>query len=417
MAAADLKIGRLLRQQAVLAGFGTFAFRESDLGKILAEAARACAECLEVPFCKICRYRQEENDLLVEAGVGWHPDVIGKVVSRADHTSPQGRAFITGEPVICDDLSADAAFALPSLYADHGIVSIVDVLIAGNGGPYGVLEIDSPEPHRYDRHDVDFLTGFANVLAEAVATAKRNTLMRSAVERMESLVADKDRLLAEKNLLTQELHHRVRNNLQLVHAMLEKQHEQAADGAVKEAIGAISRRVMTLATMHDHLLGAGLSKTVDVGEYLEALCAGYAEVEEARGRHVLLTYRCAKLLLDLDTVTVLGLVTAELIANSYHHAFPDGGGTISIALQQSSPAGEATLTLRDDGIGLAGNGDGKRDRRGLGLVDRLMQQIHGRAEVRSDHGTVWSLSFPVAPGRGVARARRQTIRMRPRAAP
>lgn len=401
MTATDWKIGRLLRQQAALAAFGTFAFRESDLGKILAEAARVCAECLEVPFCKICRYRPEANDLLVEAGFGWHPDVIGSVVSRADHTSPQGRAFITGEPVICDDLSGDAAFALPSLYADHGIVSIVDVLIAGNDGPYGVLEIDSPGPHRYDRHDVDFLTGFANVLAEAVATAKRNTLMRSAVERMESLVADKDRLLTEKNLLAQELHHRVRNNLQLVHAMLERQHEQAVDSAVKEALGAISRRVMTLATIHDHLLGAGLSKTVDLGEYLKALGAACAEVEEAHGRHIELTCRCEPLLLDLDTVTVLGLVAAELISNSYRHAFPDGRGTISIGLQQSPPAGAATLTLRDDGIGLAGSGDGTRH--GLGLVDRLMQQIGGGAEVRSDHGTAWRLSFPVRRDEGSER--------------
>src|SRR4051812_25420191 len=53
MTAANLKIARLLRQQAALAGFGGFAFRETDLGKILTEAARACAECLEVPFCKI----------------------------------------------------------------------------------------------------------------------------------------------------------------------------------------------------------------------------------------------------------------------------------------------------------------------------------------------------------------------------
>jgi two-component sensor histidine kinase len=254
---------------------------------------------------------------------------------------------------------------------------------------------------RFDRHDVAFLTGFANVLAEAVATAKRNLFMRSVVERMESLVADKDRLLAEKNLLAQELHHRVRNNLQLVHAMLEKQHEQAADGAVKEAIGAISRRVMTLATIHDHLLGAGSSKTVDVGEYLKALGSACAEVEEARGRGIELTCRCEPLLLDLDTVTVLGLVTAELISNSYRHAFPDGVGTISIALKQASPAGEATLTLRDDGIGLAGNGDGNRH--GLGLVDRLMQQIRGRAEVRSDHGTAWRLSFLVPRDEGSER--------------
>jgi two-component sensor histidine kinase/DNA-binding response OmpR family regulator len=416
MTAANLKITRLLRQQAALAGFGGFAFRETDLGKILTEAARACAECMEVPFCKICRYRPEENDLLVEAGFGWRSGVIGSVVSRADQSSPQGRAFVTGKPVICNDLSRDSVFALPALYADHGIVSIVDVIIKGNGRPYGVLEIDSPRPHSYDRHDVDFLTGFANVLAEAVGTTKRNKLLRSAVGRMKNLVADKDRLLAENNLilieknrlleeksvLARELHHRVRNNLQLVYAMLRKQHEQTAEGSVKEDISAIARRVMTLAKMHDHLLGTGLSRTIDIGDYLRSLCAGYAELEDARGCDIGLTCDFAPLVLDLDIVTVLGLVTAELISNSYRHAFPTGKGTISISLQRSSPPDEATITFRDDGISLAGNRDGNRH--GLGLVDRLMEQIRGSAEVRSDHGTAWTLRFPLRRDDGQQRA-------------
>ena len=168
-------IGRLLRQQAALAAFGSFALGEDDLGKVLTEAARVCAESLEVPFCKVCRYRSEENDLLVEAGVGWKPGVVGGVVSRADKSSPQGRAFTTGEPVICEDLSRDASFLLPSFYAEHGIVSTLDVIIKKKEGqPWGVLEIDNPEWHVYDVHDINFVTGFANVSAEAVNTSKRN---------------------------------------------------------------------------------------------------------------------------------------------------------------------------------------------------------------------------------------------------
>ena len=66
--AADVK--RLLRQQAALATFESFAFRETNLLKILNEAARICAECLNVPFCTVFRYRSKENDLLIEAGCG-----------------------------------------------------------------------------------------------------------------------------------------------------------------------------------------------------------------------------------------------------------------------------------------------------------------------------------------------------------
>ena len=113
-----------------------------------------------------------------------------------------------------------------------------------------MLEIDSPVQHDYDDHDIDFLTGFANVLAEAVDTSARNAALQSAVDRMQDMVADRDRLLVaksaileeknrlldEKSVLARELQHRVRNNLQLVYGMLSKQAQVSTDGAGTEGI-------------------------------------------------------------------------------------------------------------------------------------------------------------------------------------
>ena len=89
----DHTVVKLRRQQAALAKFGRFAFNETDLLTILSEAARICAASLDVPFCKVCRYRAAENDLLIVAGCGWDLGVVGRVVSQADETSPQGRAY------------------------------------------------------------------------------------------------------------------------------------------------------------------------------------------------------------------------------------------------------------------------------------------------------------------------------------
>ena len=413
--AAPKTIQRLQRQQATLARFGSFALAEDDLGKVLTEAARVCAESLEVPFSKVCRYRAEENDLLVEAGIGWHKGVIGCVVSRADESSPQGRAFITGKPSISRDLSKDATFVLPAFYAEHGIISTLDVIIKKKDGqPYGVLEIDNPVQHDYDQHDIDFLTGFANVLAEAVNTSKRNSVLQKNLDRMKDMVAEKDRLLAaktvalnernlllseksrllaEKSVLAQELQHRVRNNLQLVYGMLHKQFEITPDGPGKDGIGAIERRVMTLAKVYDHLLGAGLSRTIDFGGYLSALCSSFENLEGMQER-VKMTCHVEPLALDLDTVTTLGLVVAELISNSYIHAFPDRAGTISLSLLAGEPGEEAILNFADDGVGFRQNGNSSRH--GVGLVKRLMEQVRGSAELRADHGTAWILRFPVA---------------------
>jgi two-component sensor histidine kinase len=162
-----------------------------------------------------------------------------------------------------------------------------------------------------------------------------------------------------------------------------------------EGIGAIARRVMTLAQVYDHLLGNGLSRTIDFGSYLSSLCESFLDLEKTQRPNIGMKCNFAPIILDLDSVTALGLVVSELVANSYSHAFPDCTGTISISLFLDEAGNGATMTFSDDGVGFADKGDGGRH--GLGLVSRLMEQISGSSAVRSDHGTEWTLKFPVMP--------------------
>ncbi len=387
------RVGKLLRQQAAIADFGSFALRENDLLKILSEAARVCAEGLSVPFCKVCRFRARENDLLIEAGYGWQTGVVGHVVSRADGSSPQGRAFITGKPSICRDLHKDNQFELPPFYAAHNIVSTIDVVIKGKKTAYGVLEIDNDQQHDYDQHDIDYLTGFANVLAEAVATAARRATLEQNIEEMKVLVEEKDRLLDQKKALAEELQHRVRNNLQLIYGMLSKQTGDTASELDQRGLKAIARRVSTLAQVYDHLLGTEMAPTTDFGSYVKSLCINLAEIQAAPHDSITLTCNSEPLPLDLNSVTALGIVVAELVTNSYDHAFPDGKGAIVVSLQRASGDDAlATITVRDGGPGFSAKSENKRH--GIGLVRRLIEQVRGTATVDWDHGTVWTIRFP-----------------------
>ncbi len=391
------KVRKLLRQQTAIARFGSFALREGDLQKVLTEAARVCAEGLGVPYAKVCRYRASENDLLIETGHGWKAGVIGTVVS-ADPTSPQGRAFVTGEPSICNDIRKENNFELPAFYAAHGIVSTVDVVIhvKDDAQPYGVLEIDNDRQHDYDRHDIDFLTGFANVLAEAVATSARTATLQNTIEQMKILVRDKDRLLEQKSVLAEELQHRVRNNLQLVYGMLNKQLGDTDDKAGQRGIKAIARRVSTLAQVYDHLLGAEMTRTIDFGGYVKSLCLHLAEIQGVAEGAVTLTCDSELIILDLDAATALGIVVAEVVTNSYDHAFPGGKGSIMVSVQSVvSDVGMMTMTLRDDGEGFKAQAESKRH--GLGLVRRLVEQVGGTASLASENGTVWTIRIPVLP--------------------
>jgi two-component sensor histidine kinase len=377
--AEHIQVLQVLRQQKALADFGVFALRQTELLPVLVEAAKVCAEGLQVPYCKVCRYRAKEDDLLIVAGFGWREGVVGHVVSRADSSTPQGRAFITGEPAICNDLRTDNRLKLPSFYGDHHIVSTIDVPIKGDGKPYGVLEIDNDRQHDYDQQDIIFLTGFANVLGEAVATAVRTAVLRTTLTQMRAL-------LDQKNTLAEELQHRVRNSLQLIYGMLNK--EMTNDQA-KATMRAAARRVSTLAQVYDHLLGTEMTRMTDFAGFLNSLCDGLKKTQPIPGSTITLDCLTEPLMLDLDVVTALGLIIAEIVTNSYEHAFPEGKGSIKVAL---SSRDIGLLTISDDGIGF--DSGQSKDRHGLKLISRLVEQIDGSVTLDASNGANWQISFP-----------------------
>ena len=193
---------RLRRRQSELARFSAFAIVCRDLDRVLSEAARVCAECMRVPYCAIYRYRPEENDLLVAAGFGWDHGTIGRVSSKIDGSTPHGRAFTTGEPVICNRLSDDKKLVRPRLYSSHGIVTALSVLIISDyqpsglhygaleNLPYGVLEIGATAQRDYADHDIDFLSSIANIAAAAVDKMKRDAALRVADDRFQDVIED-----------------------------------------------------------------------------------------------------------------------------------------------------------------------------------------------------------------------------------
>jgi two-component sensor histidine kinase len=389
-------IESLLRQQQALAAFGSFAFRERDLIRILEEAARICAESIGVEHSKICRYRPEENDLLIEAGYGWKPGVLGTVVSPIDETSPQGRAFVTREPVIVGDLRQRNGYTPPAFYAEHGIVSTVDVLIQANSGPpFGVLEIDSTTVKTYDDHDIIFLTGFANILAEAVATKARIEALQSALTSLESMVGEKDRLLGERNLLAMELQQRVRNNLQLINDMVNGLLRRTTEEGGRLGLQGIVRKIMSLAEVYEHLFGVGMSGQIDLGAYAEALCANLPDLQPSQGLPIVLRCNSEALEVTLASATALGLVLTELISNSYEHAFSGRGGTINVRVARGEGKDQGVITIIDDGGGYVPAAETRR--RGVGLARRLMEQVEGTLDVVGAGGTAWTLRFPVMP--------------------
>ena len=297
--------------------------------------------------------------------------VVGTALSKADLSTPAGRAFVTRTPVITEDLRQPHDFVLPQIYFEHHIVSSANVVIDG----YGVLEIDSPAPRSFVQDEVIFLTGFANVVAEMVSRVRREQALRD--------------LVAEQATFLRELQHRVRNHLHILSSSGQMLARQTTDEAARRGFDDLVRRILSLASLYDRLLGVGMARQLELGGYLQVLCANIAAFEGLQERGIELKVQAAPADVDVEKATAIGLITNELIANSVEHAFPDRPGRIVVELRAAAP-GRLRLAVIDNGVGMPEQTRGT----GLGLVHRLARQLGGRLErVTSRDGTRWELEL------------------------
>ena len=150
---------------------------------------------LKVRFCKVLEFLPDQNRLLVRAGVGWREGVVGHATLGADLDLPAGYALHTGKPVITNRLSAEHRFRTPALLTEHGVERAANVILLGEGRPYGVLEADSERSGAFTEHDIDFLQGVANLLGVALERRRAETELRelnvTLEQRVEQEVSDR----------------------------------------------------------------------------------------------------------------------------------------------------------------------------------------------------------------------------------
>src|SRR5882724_9589993 len=177
-----------VRQQEILAELGVGALQGPGLDQLLEDTARLAAEGLRTEFCKVLEYIPAENRLLVRAGVGWEPGVVGVVSIGADLASPAGFALKTGRPVISNHLENEERFRTPEILVEHGIRRAMNVILQGDGTPYGVLEVDSRSEGEFTQNDIVFLQGVANILGMAIERQRIEASLRQAVDRQQLLI-------------------------------------------------------------------------------------------------------------------------------------------------------------------------------------------------------------------------------------
>jgi PAS domain S-box-containing protein len=207
--------------------------------------------------------------------------------------------------------------------------------------------------------------------------------------------------LKEKEVLLREIHHRVKNNLQIISSLLHLQAAYVKDETALEILKESQSRVRSMAIVHEQLhRGRNLSR-IDFGEYLRNLALGLFRSYGVDPAVIALRLNVDKVSLNMDTAIPCGLMVHELVSNSLRHGFPDGRkGWIRISLH-ATPDG-LVLIVKDNGAGFReSNGNGKRKSLGLRLVDILAEQLEGTVKRTQRRGTEWCITFREAPRKEV----------------
>jgi len=157
------------RQQETLARLGERALTETDLQKFFDEVVTTVGEIIDVELVKILELLPGDAELLLRAGIGWQPGLIGKATVATTRDSQAGYTLASGRPVITEDIAAETRFAGQVLLQDHGVVSGLTAPIAGHDGrAYGVLGAHTTKRRKFSDYDVSFLAAVANVIAGAI---------------------------------------------------------------------------------------------------------------------------------------------------------------------------------------------------------------------------------------------------------
>jgi two-component sensor histidine kinase len=372
----------MLARQKALADFGEFALRSDNLDEVLHEACRIIADTLHTELAKVLEIEHGAQEVLVRAGVGWRPGIVGHQRIPMGERSSESYAIEIAAPVITKDIRSEPRFDVPQFMKEQGAIALVNVPIFLPGGkPYGLLQVDSLEPRDFGEGDISFLRTYATVLGPVI-------------DRLHKVHSLEQALQTNKGLL-QELQHRVKNHLSIITSLVQLRARQVQSEDVRQELKGVGERIETLRLLNDLLYQAGSVDRLRLQPFIVQLVENLRRLHRAEAGDVRLDFVIDDVELSPEKAVPVGLILNEFVTNSLKYAFDGKGGTIAVAVE--ALAGDALrLMMRDNGKGLPmatastlGSGTGMK------LIDGLARQI-GATPVWSsaEPGVALCLDFP-----------------------
>jgi len=327
-----------------------------NIGKRVGDFLEPIVECAEIETLEQVLGIMTQGKPVAIHSATWRlllPEtVIGYPISRRVIDLP-----LQDVPVISPDLIADEALAR----------------LLGHGAPYALV--------------VD------NQILLGVVSLKRLQEYGEAAER-ERVEETFKASLHQKEILLREVHHRIKNNLQIISSLLDIQASYVHDPHMAEMFTDIQNRVLSMALIHETLYQSSDLGLVDFGLYIRSLAEQVFHSYNILADRIVLQIQADEVMLDTNQAIPCGLILNELLSNCLKHAFPsDRGGEVCIELR-SDASRQVTMIVRDTGIGLPVRMDFRQTETiGLQLVCTLTEQLGGTLDLDRDTGTAFRLRF------------------------
>jgi PAS domain S-box-containing protein len=228
------------------------------------------------------------------------------------------------------------------------------------------------------------------------AVARDVTRDRELVEELRHRQAALSASVKERDVLLQEVHHRVKNNLQVIMSLINMQVRQLGDTHSRVALAECQHRIAVIALIHEKLYQSSDRVSVPFSGYARNLADNIVNATGGTAGRVSLQVEADELSLGIDRAIPCGLILNELITNALRHAFPgDRAGTILLELRRQD-AGRVSLAVRDDGVGIPAAVEPERSTSlGMQLVATLVAQLDGELQIARDRGTAVRVTFPL----------------------
>jgi PAS domain S-box-containing protein len=253
------------KQQEVVARLGAQALTELGLQRFFDDSVRTIAETLEVELVKILELVPGDAELLLRAGTGWLPGLVGTALVSTDRNSQAGFTLASGGPVIVENLASETRFGGPSLLHQHGVVSGLTIPIAGRDGrTYGVLGAHTTRRRNFSENDVSFLAAVAHMIAGAI---------------------QRRQLDQRHELMIRELRHRSGNLFAQLLALFSQTAKSSKN--IAELVPKFEARVLALANAHRLITESGW-RSASLTEILNPLLAPFLDRITLTGPEVFL---------------------------------------------------------------------------------------------------------------------------------